>query len=129
MIVEGALTRSGVGNDLFADAKSIKRIICPAKDSYQQIDQIEQAIRVNADNRLILLMLGPTAKVVVDDLQDLNNQLIDLGHIDSEYEWFKMGATHKVKLANKHTAEFNYDEDIATVHDQAYQKEIVARIA
>ena len=128
LIVEGALTRSGVGNDLFADAKSIKRIICPAKDSYQQIDQIEQAIRVNADNRLILLMLGPTAKVVVDDLQDLNNQLIDLGHIDSEYEWFKMGATHKVKLANKHTAEFNYDEDIATVHDQAYQNEIVARI-
>ncbi|MCC4507677.1 SP_1767 family glycosyltransferase [Limosilactobacillus reuteri] len=128
LIVEGALTRSGVGNDLFANAKSVKRILCPSKDSYQQIDQIEQAIRANADNRLILLMLGPTAKVVVDDLQDLNNQLIDLGHIDSEYEWFKMGATHKVKLANKHTAEFNYDEDIATVHDQAYQNEIVARI-
>ncbi len=128
LIVEGALTRSGVGNDLFANAKSVKRILCPSKDSYQQIDQIEQAIRANADNRLILLMLGPTAKVVVDDLQDLNNQLIDLGHIDSEYEWFEMGATHKVKLANKHTAEFNYDEDIATVHDQAYQNEIVARI-
>ncbi len=128
LIIEGALTRSGVGNDLFADAKSIKRILCPAKDSYQQIDQIEQAIRANAENRLILLMLGPTAKVIVDDLQDLSNQMIDIGHIDSEYEWFKMGATHKVKLANKHTAEFNYDEDIAAVHDQAYQNEIVARI-
>ena len=128
LIVEGALTRSGVGNDLFADAKSIKRILCPSKDSYQQINQIEQAIRTNAENRLILLMLGPTAKVIVDDLQDLNNQMIDIGHIDSEYEWFKMGATHKVKLANKHTAEFNYDEDIAAVHDQAYQNEIVARI-
>nr|WP_324255427.1 SP_1767 family glycosyltransferase [Limosilactobacillus reuteri] len=128
LIVEGALTRSGVGNDLFADAKSIKRILCPAKNSYQQIDQIEQAIRANAENRLVLLMLGPTAKVIVDDLQDLSNQMIDIGHIDSEYEWFKMGATYKVKLANKHTAEFNYDEDIAAVHDQAYQNEIVARI-
>ncbi|MCC4324054.1 SP_1767 family glycosyltransferase [Limosilactobacillus reuteri] len=128
LIVEGSLTRSGIGNDLFVDAKSIKRILCPAKDSYQQIDQIEQAIRANAENRLILLMLGPTAKVIVDDLQDLSNQMIDIGHIDSEYEWFKMGATHKVKLANKHTAEFNYDEDIAAVHDQAYQNEIVARI-
>ncbi|RMX26734.1 SP_1767 family glycosyltransferase [Limosilactobacillus reuteri] len=128
LIVEGALTRSGVGNDLFANAKSIKRILCPAEDSYQQIAQIEQAIRANAENRLILLMLGPTAKVIVDDLQDLSNQMIDIGHIDSEYEWFKMGATHKVKLANKHTAEFNYDEDIAAVHDQAYQNEIVARI-
>ena len=128
LIVEGALTRSGVGNDLFADAKSIKRILCPAKDSYQQIDKIEQAIRANAENRLILLMLGPTAKVIVDDLQDLSNQMIDIGHIDSEYEWFKMGATYKVKLENKHTAEFNFDEDISGVHDQAYQDEIVARI-
>lgn len=128
LIVEGALTRSGVGNDLFADAKSIKRILCPAKDSYQQIDKIEQAIRANAENRLILLMLGPTAKVIVDDLQDLSNQMIDIGHIDSEYEWFKMGATYKVKLDNKHTAEFNFDEDISAVHDQTYQDEIVARI-
>ncbi|MRN07381.1 SP_1767 family glycosyltransferase [Lactobacillus sp. 0.1XD8-4] len=129
LIVEGALTRSGVGNDLFANAQSIKRIVCPSKNSYQQIGQIEQAIRVNAENRLILLMLGPTAKVIVDDLQDLSNQMIDIGHIDSEYEWFKMGATYKVKLANKHTAEFNYDEDISAVHDQAYQDEIVARIS
>ncbi|MCC4396534.1 SP_1767 family glycosyltransferase [Limosilactobacillus reuteri] len=128
LIVEGALTRSGVGNDLFADAKSIKRILCPAKDSYQQINQIELAIRANAENRLILLMLGPTAKVIVDDLQDLSNQMIDIGHIDSEYEWFKMGATYKVKLENKHTAEFNFDEDISAVHDQAYQDGIVARI-
>ncbi len=128
LIVEGALTRSGVGNDLFANAQSIKRIVCPSKNSYQQIGQIEQAIRDNAENRLILLMLGPTAKVIVDDLQDLSNQMIDIGHIDSEYEWFKMGATYKVKLANKHTAEFNYDEDISAVHDQIYQDEIVARI-
>ncbi len=47
LIVEGALTRSGVGNDLFANAQSIKRIVCPSKNSYQQIGQIEQAIRVN----------------------------------------------------------------------------------
>lgn len=43
-------------------------------------------IRENAEDRLVLLMLGPIAKVIVDDLQDLDNQLIDLGHIDSEYE-------------------------------------------
>ncbi|MBB1070203.1 SP_1767 family glycosyltransferase [Limosilactobacillus sp. RRLNB_1_1] len=128
LIVEGALTRSGVGNDLFANANSIKRIICPAKDSYQQIKQIEQAIKESAENRLVLLMLGPTAKVIVDDLQDLGNQMIDIGHIDSEYEWFKMGATHKIKLANKHTAEFNFDEEISAVHDQAYQDEIVTKI-
>ena len=124
LIVEGALTRSGVGNGLFTNTKSIKRIIAPSKNAYQKIDQIEQMIRENAEDRLVLLMLGPTAKVIVDDLQDLDNQLIDLGHIDSEYEWFKIGATFKVKLKNKHTAEFNFDENIEAVHDQTYENEL-----
>ena len=128
LIVEGALTRSGVGNGLFTNTKSIKRIIAPSKNAYQKIDQIEQMIRENAEDRLVLLMLGPTAKVIVDDLQDLYNQLIDLGHIDSEYEWFKMGATYKVKLKNKHTAEFNFDENIEAVHDQTYENEIIGKI-
>lgn len=85
-------------------------------------------IRENAEDRLVLLMLGPTAKVIVDDLQDLDNQLIDLGHIDSEYEWFKIGATYKVKLKNKHTAEFNFDENIEAVHDQTYENETIGKI-
>ena len=128
LIVEGALTRSGVENDLFTNTKSIKRIIAPSKNAYQKIDQIEQMIRENAEDRLVLLMLGPTAKVIVDDLQDLDNQLIDLGHIDSEYEWFKIGATYKVKLKNKHTAEFNFDENIEAVHDQTYENETIGKI-
>ncbi|WP_270515294.1 SP_1767 family glycosyltransferase [Lactobacillus johnsonii] len=128
LIVEGTLTRSGVGNDLFTNTKSIKRILAPSKNAYQKIDQIERMIRENAEDRLILLMLGPTAKVVVDDLRDLNNQLIDLGHIDSEYEWFKMGATYKVRLKNKHTAEFNFDDNIGAIHDQTYENEIIGKI-
>ncbi|MEY8531423.1 SP_1767 family glycosyltransferase [Lactobacillus taiwanensis] len=128
LIVEGNFTRSVLGNDLFANTKSIKRIIAPSKNAYQKISEIEQMIRENAEDRLILLMLGPTAKLIVDDLQDLKNQLIDLGHIDSEYEWFKMGATHKVKLKNKHTAEFNFDENIESVHDKTYENEIIGKI-
>lgn len=128
LIVEGKYSRSGVGNNLFDNANSIKRILCPAKNSYEKIDQIEQAIRNNAQNRLILLMLGPTAKVIVDDLQDLNNQKIDIGHIDSEYEWFKMGVTDKVKLKNKHTAEFNRDANIAPIHDKTYSSQVIERI-
>ncbi|MDD7357228.1 MAG: GT-D fold domain-containing glycosyltransferase, partial [Streptococcus hyointestinalis] len=47
--------------------------------------------------RLVLVMLGPTAKVLVKRLADSGIQAIDLGHIDSEYEWYQMKATHKVK--------------------------------
>jgi len=110
LIVEGEYTRSGVGNDLFANARSIQRIICPAEDAYDEVDEIEEAIRNEAQNKLILLMLGPTAKVIVNDLQDLNNQMLDVGHIDTEYEWFKMGAKYPVPIGkNKHTAEAAYE--------------------
>lgn len=128
LIVEGRFTRSGVGNDLFDNTNSIERILCPPHDSYAKVNKIEQAIIEHAKNKLILLMLGPTAKVIVDDLQNLDNQLIDLGHIDSEYEWFKMGAKYKVKLKDKHTAEFNFDENIEPISNKAYKNEIIDEI-
>ncbi|MCC4413374.1 SP_1767 family glycosyltransferase [Limosilactobacillus reuteri] len=128
LIVEGEYTRSGVGNDLFANARSIQRIICPAEDAYDEVDEIEEAIRNEAQNKLILLMLGPTAKVIVNDLQDLNNQMLDVGHIDTEYEWFKMGAKYPVPIGkNKHTAEAAY-EYLGEENDPQYQKEIIMKI-
>lgn len=128
LIVEGEYTRSGVGNDLFENTRSIQRIICPAKDAYDEVDEIEEAIRNNAQNKLILLMLGPTAKVIVNDLQDLDNQILDIGHIDTEYEWFKMGAKYVVPIGkNKHMAEAAY-EYLSEEDNPQYQKEIIMKI-
>lgn len=129
LIVEGLTSRSGVGNDLFDGARSIKRIICPSRNAYSKLEDIKQAVREHADNRLILTMLGPTAKVLVYDLVQEGYRALDIGHIDSEYEWFQMGARHKVKLSHKHTAEHNFDQDIEFRDDQAYDSQIVANLA
>lgn len=126
LIVEGETSRSGMGNDLFANAQSVSRIICPSKNAYDVYDDILATIVGKADDQLILLMLGPTAKLLAVDLMKKGYQAIDLGHIDSEYEWFQMQAQSKVKLPHKHTAEFNYDTDIAAVKDQAYLDQVVA---
>lgn len=128
LIVEGEFSRSGVGNDLFEQAKSIKRIIAPAKNAFSRYEEILDSIQKNVANRLVFLMLGPTAKLLVEDLSYLGIQAIDLGHIDSEYEWFKMGATSKVKLAHKHTAEHNFDENIELIDDEIYLSQIVDRV-
>ena len=129
LIVEGLTSRSGVGNDLFDGARSIKRIICPSRNAYSKLEAIKQAVREHADNHLILTMLGPTAKVLVYDLVQEGYRALDIGHIDSEYEWFQMGASHKVKLSHKHTAEHNFDQDIEFRDDQAYDSQIVANLA
>lgn len=128
LIVEGVNSRSGVGNDLFDNANSVERIICPSKNAYSKIDEIESLIERHAENKLVLLILGPTAKVLAKRLSIKKIQAIDMGHIDSEYEWFKMKATTKVKLDHKHTAEHNFDENITFIEDDTYNSQIVERI-
>ena len=78
--------------------------------------------------KLILLMLGPTAKVLGFQLSREGYQAIDIGHIDSEYEWYQMVASYKVKLQHKHTAEHNYDTDIIFLQDNDYENSIIGRI-
>ena len=128
LMIEGKTSRSGVGNDLFDNAKSITRIIGPSCNAYQFVDDLEIAAQKYGENKLILLMLGPTAKVLSYRLAQKGYWAIDIGHIDSEYEWFKMGATSKVKLPHKHTAEHNFDENIIFTNDPIYDSQIVAQI-
>lgn len=125
LIVEGVTSRSGVGNDLFDGATSIKRIICPSHNAYSRIEEIQEAVLQYAENRLILCMLGPTAKILSYNLFKKGYRVLDIGHIDSEYEWMKMRAYTKVKLHHKHTAEHNFDQDIEFIEDEEYNHQIL----
>lgn len=125
LIVEGVTSRSGVGNGLFDGANSIKRIICPSHNAYSRIEEIQEAVLQYAENRLILCMLGPTAKILSYNLFKKGYRVLDIGHIDSEYEWMKMGAKTKVKFSHKHTAEHNFDQDIEFIEDETYNSQVV----
>ena len=125
LIVEGVTSRSGVGNDLFDKASSIKRIICPSYNAFSKIQEIREKILEHVEGRLILLMLGPTAKVLAYQLSQLGYRALDLGHIDSEYEWMKMGAETRVQLQHKHTAEYYSDQEIELIEDEDYNQQVV----
>lgn len=129
LIVEGATSRSGVGNDLFDKANSIKRIICPSHNAFSKIKEIKENILEYSEGRLILLMLGPTAKVLAYQLTQQGYRTLDLGHIDSEYEWMQMKAETRVQLKHKHTAEFNFDQDIEFIDDEGYNRQIVTDLS
>ena len=51
------------------------------------------------------MALGPTAKVLVNDLTEDGFQALDLGHIDIEYSWWKMKATQKIPIRGKYNNE------------------------
>lgn len=128
LIVEGEFSKSGVGNDLFSNAASVSRIICSGSNAYQKYPQILKSVKEYGQDKLILIMLGPTAKVLAYDLATDGFHAIDLGHIDSEYEWYKLGATSKIKIPNKHTAEFE-DSTIVLENNSTYESEILLDIS
>lgn len=80
LFVEGEKTRLGVGNDLFDNARSIKRVLCPATNAFDHYDEILKTIKSVWNGELILLALGPTATVLAADLADSGMRTLDLGH-------------------------------------------------
>lgn len=129
LIVEGIFSRSGVGNDLFAEAKEVQRILCPPNNAYSDYERIKECVKKYGQGKTILIMLGPTAKILAYELAMEGYRAIDLGHVDSEYEWCKMGVHKKVKLDSKHTAEWNTDECIQDVSDELYHSQIICNLA
>ena len=128
IIVEGEYSRLGVGNDLFNKTKSLKRILCPTKNAYELYNKILDEILKQKKDNLILLSLGPTAKILAYDLYKEGYQVIDLGHIDLEYEWYLKKDLKKTKIANKYVNEIDDNDPISEVKDQKYQREILINL-
>jgi glycosyltransferase family protein len=119
LIVEGALTRFGVGNDLLEGAKSVARILCPEKNAFRKYDEIYAEVVAFTDrckDTLVLTALGPTATILSYYLGINNIQSIDIGHLDVEYEWYKLGTTDKVPIKGKYVNEAS-DKGGAIVDD------------
>ncbi|MBE6730270.1 MAG: SP_1767 family glycosyltransferase [Ruminococcaceae bacterium] len=129
MIVEGDKTRLGVGNDLFKNTKSIKRILAPAENAYDKYEQIIKSISEHHKDELVLLALGPTATVLAADLTDMGIQALDVGHVDIEYMWCLMNAEEKVPIPNKYTNEARSElHNISICEDKDYLSQIIDRI-
>lgn len=128
LFVEGEKTRLGVGNDLFDNACSIKRVLCPATNAFDHYDEILDAIKSIWNGELILLALGPTATVLAADLADLGMRALDLGHVDIEYEWFRTGAKGHDQVAGKFTNEAAAGHEVDTCEDESYLGQIVRRV-
>lgn len=134
VIIEGAKSRIGVGNDCFQKAKSIRRILGPAKNSFSAYDQIlAEAIKITG-NPLFIIAMGPSATAMAYELTELGYPALDLGHLDIEFEWMRMGVKTKSpvrgKFVNEAVLTGNSDSEVIgelTAEEwQQYQSEIIA---
>lgn len=125
LLVEGDQTKLGVGNDLFDNAASIQRILCPAKNAFNKYEEILNATVQAGKDRLILIALGPTASVLAYDLAAINYWAIDVGHIDIEYLWFLNNASTKMPIAGKYVQESKEQLAKNEEEDEHYKTSII----
>ena len=133
VFVEGEFSRVGVGNDLFNNANSIKRILCPAKHAYDKYESIFNECCKQDKDVLFIIALGPTATLLAVDLHECGFQALDIGHIDIEYAWMKKKTNKKVAIENKYTSEASSDggRDLSRVSnfkDDEYESQIICKI-
>ena len=117
---------NGVDVDLFENAASIERIICPSSQAWERYTEILDACRQLPKDRLMLVSLGAAGKVLTVDLHRLGYRVIDVGSLDMEYGWFCEGAAEKCRVIKHeiHTREeneaagyFDYlDQILTTIH-------------
>ena len=128
LIIEGEKSRLGVGNDLFDEAQTISRILCPVKNAFSVFDDILAEAQQFPKSFLVLIALGPSATVLAYDLNLLGYQAIDIGHIDIEYEWFLMQTLSKVKIPSKYTNEAVDGMNPVDIKDSVYESQIMKKI-
>lgn len=124
VLVEGNLTRMGVGNDLFDNVVSLERIIAPNKNAFSVYSEILNATLHVEKDKLILIALGPTATVLAYDLAKKGYWAIDIGHLDLEYEWFLKGEGYS-RIPTKYNNEVLGDEEVIDICDEGYNLSII----
>lgn len=129
-IVEGRKTKLGMGNDLFNNASSIRRIICPAFNAYEKKAEIKDAILLNCNkNDLILMALGPTASILAVELCIEGYQVVDIGHVDIEYMWYLNHSILRDAIPGKYVNESSIKMlDDIYADDPVYVNSIITRI-
>ena len=123
LLVEGDRTRMGIGNDLFANAESVERIIAPNENAFDVYDAVYDAVMEEGENKVILIALGPTATVLAYDLAKAGYWALDIGHLDLEYEWFLRGKGYSY-VPHKYNNEMPGDTMVTDISDQGYEQSI-----
>lgn len=126
LIVEGKYARGGINNDLYAGAKSIRRVICPSKNAWDSYGQILESILHHVKKGdLVCVSLGPAATVLVYDIFKLGFQAIDVGQLDNEYDWYLSGVTKRTAIPGKMVAEVENNDNLDNFNNQEYISQIV----
>lgn len=131
VIIEGCQSRTGVGNDLYDNARQIERILGFPKDGFSHYAEMLDAVKEHVkpeEGKLLLLSYGPTATILAYDLAKLGYQAVDIGHLDIEYEWYKRRTPEGGIVKGKYTNEAKDGDVVDECNDSEYFSQIICDI-
>ncbi len=101
-IICGKSVFNEIKHNIFDFAKSVEYQYAPASNAFEHYEEIlEQAQHIDK-NRLVIIILGPTATILAYDLALDGYQALDFGHIAKAYDWYlKEAKVSKLETAVK----------------------------
>jgi glycosyltransferase family protein len=99
-VICGRTVFDRIDYNIFECAKSIEYLYVPSQDAFESYEDIIAEAKKISQDRLIVAICGPTAKILSYDLAIMGYQALDLGHVAKSYDWFKKKkATSELKDA------------------------------
>lgn len=75
--------------DIYDNAKSINYIYGPQAHAFRDYERILSEALLQPKERLMIVVLGPTATILAYDLANAGYQALDIGHLGKAYDWLK----------------------------------------
>ena len=87
-IICGQTIFDKISINIFDCAKSIQYVYGESKNAFDHYDSLLEKAQKIDKNKIIIIILGPTATILAYDLARLGYQALDLGHIAKSYDCY-----------------------------------------
>ncbi len=88
-IVCGETVFQHIEYNIFDVAQSVDYVFAPSLNAFDVYESLLERCRAIPQHHVIILILGPTAKVLAYDLAKQGFRALDLGHIAKSYDWYR----------------------------------------
>ncbi|MDR2426235.1 MAG: GT-D fold domain-containing protein [Endomicrobium sp.] len=94
VIICGDRVFKNIKNNIFDNAASIKYLYTLSKNAFYKYDEILKEALKEDKERLIIVISGPTANILVNDLAKNGYRALDFGHIAKDYDYYIANVIH-----------------------------------
>lgn len=91
VIVCGRTVFDKIETNIFDNSESIEYLHVPSINAFNNYSNILASVLEKDQTKPVILICGPTAKILAYDLAQSGRRALDFGHIAKQYDWYLRG--------------------------------------